>query len=534
MTATKSLRVLISDALSPKGVEILEKEPGIKVDVLTDLTPEDLCKKIGEYHALVVRSGTKVTREVIEHGKKLQVIGRAGIGLDNVDAEAATASGIIVMNTPGGNTTSTCEHSVSMLCALARNIPQGTASVKQGKWERKKFQGVELYGKTLGVVGLGRIGSEVARRLQAFGMKVVAFDPHLPAERAKAMDIEPVALEDLLKVADFITIHVPLTPETKHLIGEKAFKKMKKGVRIVNCARGGVVDEAALLEALKSEKVAGAALDVFEKEPPEGNPLLKLDNVIATPHLGASTKEAQLGVAVDIAHQVCDALMGRGISNAVNMPSVDGETYRRLKPYLLLGEALGSLQAQLGDSPISEVRIEYAGEMISEDLSPVSIAVLKGVLATSVAEHVNFVNAPHIAKSRGVKVVESKVSEAETFANLISVEVVTSQGRSVVAGSVMAKNQPRIVQVNNHFVEIIPSGYMLLIGNLDKPGIVGAIGTILGKSKINIARMTNTTNRETADGSAITVINVDGEPSAAVLDEIAKVKYVTSVQLIRL
>jgi len=347
MADTTKFKILVSDKLSEEGLAILKAEPRFTVDVNTKLTPEELKKVIGDYDAIVIRSGTKLTKDILEHTRAMKVIGRAGVGVDNVDVPAASKKGIIVMNTPLGNTMSTAEQTFSLLLSLSRSIPQAVKSMKEGKWERSKFMGVELYGKKLGIVGLGRIGSEVARRANAFGMKVLAYDPYLTEEKAKEIEVTLVALEALFKDSDYITVHTPLIDETRHLISGEAFSKMKQGVRIINCARGGIVDEAALLEAIKAQKVAGAALDVFEKEPPAGNPLIALDNVIATPHLGASTEEAQVNVAIEVAHQVADALLGRGIRNAVNMPSLEPEEYRMLEPYIRLVEKMGLLLAKI-------------------------------------------------------------------------------------------------------------------------------------------------------------------------------------------
>ncbi len=360
------MKILVSDPLSEEGLEILKKEKSFQVDVKTKLTPEELKKIIKDYDALIVRSGTKVTKEIIQAADNLKVVGRAGVGVDNVDVDAASQKGVIVMNTPEGNTISTAEHTMSLIMALSRNIPQACFSLKhEKKWDRKSFTGVELYTKVLGIVGLGRVGREVAKRCLSFGMKILAYDPFLPAQKAKEMDVELVALDKLFAESDYITLHVPLTDETRHIISEKEIAKMKKGVRIINCARGGIVDEKALAEAIKSGKVAGAALDVFEEEPPVSSPLMELGNVITTPHLGASTEEAQTNVAIDIARQVSDVLLGRGVRNAVNMPAVEPETYKLLEPYISLAEKLGSLQAQLATGPITRINIKYHGDITS-------------------------------------------------------------------------------------------------------------------------------------------------------------------------
>ena len=527
------LRVLISDSLEQEGINILKQEPEISVDVQTGLPEKELMKLIAGYEALIIRSGTKVTRSVIEAGKRLKVIGRAGVGLDNVDVEAASEHGVIVMNTPGGNTVSTAEHTMSLILSLARNIPQSSFSIRQGKWERKQFLGVELCGKTLGVIGLGRIGSEVAKRAMAFGMKVTAYDPYLSKEKAAQLGIDLATFEELLTRADFITIHTPLTTDTQYLFNEKTLQKVKRGVRIINCARGGIIDEKALAKAIQKGQVAGAALDVFEEEPPSnGNSLLQLDQVIATPHLGASTEEAQIQVAIEIANQVRDVLLGRAIVNAVNMPCVAPEVLKEIRPYLELAEKLGSLEAQLVTGPIHQVVIRYAGEVTHFDLAPVTVAVIKGILTPILGETVNYVNATLIAGNRGIKVIETKSTELKEFANFIAVEVETDQGRNVLVGTLFTRNDSRIVRINNFHVDAIPSGYMLVIQNLDKPGVVGHIGAVLGKNNINIAGMTFGRNK--VGGEAVSIINVDSEVPIHVQDEIRQSQNILGVKLVKL
>ena len=525
-----SFRVLISDSLSKEAVQILEKE--FKVDVNTKLTPEELKKAIKDYDALVVRSGTKVTKDIISAGEKLKIIGRAGVGLDNVDVEAASKKGIIVVNTPGGNTISTAEHTVSMMLALARNIPQADHSMKKGEWERKKFMGVELYGKTLGIVGLGRIGTEVARRALSFNMKVLAFDPYLSMEKAKELGIEPADLKTLLKESDYITVHTPLTEETKHIISDKEFAVMKKGVRVINCARGGIIDEEALVKAIESGRVAGAALDVYEEEPPSSAKLLKLDKVVLTPHLGASTEEAQVNVAIDVADTVRDALLGRGVRNAVNVPCVDAEIYKVIEPYLKLAENIGAMQAGLADGHISKVRIRYVGDIIKYNVAPFTVSIMKGMLTPMLQETVNYVNALVIAKERGISIVESKTAQVQDFASLIVVEVDTDKEKSSICGTLFTKVDPRIVKINEFYVDCVPEGNMLVVFNKDVPGIIGQIGTIFAKFSINVASVSF--GRESKGGKAISVWNVDSDVPKNVLDELKSAKNVYEVKLVKL
>jgi D-3-phosphoglycerate dehydrogenase len=455
------------------------------------------------------------------------------VGLDNVDLEAATQKGIIVMNTPGGNTISTAEHTMSMILALSRNIPQATASTKKGEWKRSKFMGVELYGKILGVVGFGRIGSEVAKRCQSFGMNILAYDPFLSKEVAEAIGVEVVELKDLLKNSDYITVHTPMTEETKHMISTEEFAMMKKGARIINCARGGIIDEAALVAAIKEGKVAGAALDVFEKEPvaPESE-LLKLDNVVVTPHLGASTEEAQINVAIEVAEIVRDALLGRGIRNAANYPCLEPEVYKILEPYINLGERLGSFTAQLVEGRFEEVNIIYSGDIIQHDLSPLTMSIVKGMLSPILKETVNFINAMALAKERGIRIRESKSSKEAEFVNLIQLEVKTDKETKKVCGTLSANKQPRIVKIDAYYVELYPIGEMVFIQNWDRPGLIGNLGTFFGKQNINIAAMTF--GRDEPGGKAISVLNVDSPVSAEMMEKIKKIENILTVKGVRL
>jgi D-3-phosphoglycerate dehydrogenase len=525
------MKVLISDNISSKCVEIL-KNAGLEVDMKVGLKPEELKACIGDYHGLVIRSATKVTSDIISAAKNLRVIGRAGSGLDNVDKIAATKKGIVVMNTPGGNTITTAEHTIAHLVSLARLIPQATMSLKAGKWEKKKFMGVELYNKTLGILGIGNIGSQVAKRMQAFAMNVIAFDPFLSEDKAKIMGIEKVDLKELFKRSDFITIHTPLTPETKYLINKKTIKIMKPGVRIINCARGGIINEKDLYDAIVEGKVAGAALDVFEKEPPGNNPLLTLDNVIATPHLGASTKEAQENVAVAVAEQIVDYLIHGTIRNAVNFPSIPSDQVSRLQPYINLAEKIGGFAAQMFEGGVTEITIEYQGDASRINTAPVTIAAIKGFLSPMLEETVNFVNAPVIAKERGIEVKEIKTSDEGDYQSMVALRVKAKDKESYFAGTLFSKKDPRIVNIDNFKVEIMPEGELLFMYNNDKPGVIGNIGTLLGKNKINIARMHF--GRETQGGKAISVVSIDTHASPQIIEEIKKLPNILLVKQISL
>ncbi len=515
---------------------MFKKEPQIAIDVRTGLAPNELKKIIGNYQAIIVRSGTHLTKEIIQEARQLKVIGRAGVGVDNVDLEAATKRGIIVMNTPEGNTISTCEHTMSMLLALARNIPDACSSVRDHEWKRTQFMGTELNGKTIGIVGFGRIGREVAVRTIAFGMRVLAYDPYIARETARQLGVEFVELEPLLKEADFITLHVPLTESTKNLINEKTLKMMKRGIYIVNCARGGLIDEKALYEALQSGQVRGAALDVFEIEPPANNVLLSADTagkLIATPHLGAATQEAQENVGVSVAHQVVDALLDRGIRNAVNFPSLDFETMKVLKPWLALAERMGSMHAQLFGGSFREISIRYGGEVTHFNLAPLTIAVIKGLLTPICGETVNYVNAPMLAKERGISVNESKTTQVEDFTNFISVEVVMDHQKNLIMGTLFGNQDPRIVRINEFFLEAVPKGEMLVIHNEDQPGVVGAVGTILGKNKVNIAEMTLGRVAKGKKTMAMTVINTDQAVPPQVLKELKEFPPIIDVKVVK-
>ncbi|MGD8899262.1 MAG: phosphoglycerate dehydrogenase [Desulfobacterales bacterium] len=483
------MKVLVSDNLGEAGIKMFESEPGFEVDVNTGLEPDALKSIIGDYDALVIRSGTKVTEDLLESAKNLKVIGRAGIGLDNVDIPAATKRGTLVMNTPTGNVITTAEHTIAMMMALTRNIPWGTATLKDGKWEKKKLQGREIYHKVLGVIGFGKIGSIVADRARGLKMRVIVHDPFIPAETIEKAGFEAVSIEDLYARSDYITIHVPKLKDTVGLLDKKAFDQMKDGVMIINCARGGIVSEADLNEALKSGKVAGAALDVFESEPPGVCPLFEIDRVICTPHLGASTLEAQTNVAVMVAEQIIAYLRDGTVINAVNVPAVSGDLLEKLNPYLTLADRMGCLLAQLSQEAIKEVLIKYAGDFDELDLSPVTTAVLKGLMTPMIKDDVNFVNAQVLAKERGIKVRESKISESDEYINLIDVRAISDKDENLVAGTIFGRKNPRVVNINNFRLELEPIDRFILIHNHDKPGAIGSIGTLLGDNGINISRM---------------------------------------------
>lgn len=524
-------RVLVSDSLAPQGLEILENARGIEVDYAPGLSPAELLERIRDAEGLVIRSGTKVTKEVLARAEKLRVIGRAGIGVDNVDVAAATERGIVVVNTPSGNNVTTAEHAIALLFSLARHIPQASASMKAGKWEKNAFTGMELYNRTLGVLGLGNIGRVVAQIAQGVGMRVVAYDPHLPEEVAAKLDIELLSFDELLARADAITVHVPKTKETTGLLGADAFAKCRRGVLVVNAARGGIVDEPALLAALESGQVGGAALDVFAKEPPPpDHPLIQHPRVICTPHLGASTEQAQLNVAIQVAEQVRDYLLHGEIRNGVNVPSVSPEILSQIRPYLVLGEKLGRFQGQLSPGKIDEIEIEYAGEVAELRVAPITIAVLKGLLE-SVTERVNMVNAPVIAREHGIKVIESKSSRSTDYASTVTTRVRGVVDR-LIAGAVFHGVQPRIVRIDDFILEAIPEGYALLVHNHDRPGVVGQVGTILGEEGVNISRMQLALQRER--GEAAMLVNVDARPAESVMERLRNLPNVISAVLVEL
>ncbi len=527
-----AMKILVSDSLSKQGLEILVKA-GFTVDVKTQLPKEELLTLIPNYDALIVRSATKVTADVIAAADRLKVIGRAGSGLDNVDTPAATRRGIVVMNTPGGNTVTTAEHTMAMIFAMTRRIPQATASMKAGKWEKDRFMGVELYNKTLGVIGIGQIGGYLAKLSQGLSMSVIAYDPYLATERAREMGVEVVDLPELFRRADLISVHTPLTAETRSLINAAAIAQMKAGVMIVNCARGGIVHEADLYEALKSKRVAAAAFDVFEEEPIKpDHPLLTLENFISTPHIGASTGEAQENVAVGIAEQIVDYFTKGLARGAVNVPSVPAELLPRLQPYLNLAEKIGLLQAQLYEGGLERVTVEYSGEVATLAVAPLTIAVLKGLLTPILEDAVNFVNAPIVAKERGIEVKEVKGGDAGDFTSVIRVRIETGKQTHHVAGTLYSRKDPRIIEIDKFQVEVVPEGHMMLILNQDRPGVIGAVGQVLGDHQINIARMQ--CSREERGGHALLIIGLDAPLPEGVLSTIKRGKYILSVKLVDL
>jgi D-3-phosphoglycerate dehydrogenase / 2-oxoglutarate reductase len=518
-------KVLISDALSPAAVQIF-KDRGIEVDFQPALgkDKDKLAELVGKYDGLAIRSATKVTAKILEKADNLKVIGRAGIGVDNVDIPAATARGIIVMNTPFGNSITTAEHAISLMLALARQIPEADTSTRAGKWEKNKFMGVEIFSKTLGIIGCGNIGSIVADRAIGLKMKVIAYDPFLSEERARDLGVEKVELDELFKRADFITLHTPLTEKTRNIIDAAAIKKMKKGVRIINCARGGLVDEAALAEAVKAGQVAGAAFDVFVEEPATASPLFSLPNVVCTPHLGAATSEAQENVALQVAEQMSDYLLRGAISNAVNFPSISAEEAPKLKPFVALAEKLGSFAGQLTENPVKEIHITYEGTVAHLNIKALTSAVLAGLLRPMLGD-VNVVSAPLVARERGVAVEETTRDAAGDYESLITVTVVTEKQTRSVSGTVFADGRPRIVNIKGIRMDAEFGPSMIYITNLDKPGFIGRFSSTLGEAGINIA--TFHVGREAPGGNAVALIEIDGELPADVL---AKVRALPQVQ----
>ena len=526
-----NIKIFVADDVNEDKLAPL-RDAGFVVVKKTKLPPEELAVEIKDADGVIVRSATKITADLMDKAEKLRVIGRAGVGVDNIEVKAATERGIVVMNAPDGNTITTAEHTIALLVSMARNVPQAHAKLQSGVWDKKSFVGVELNGKTLGVIGLGRIGRHVAKIAKGFGMKILAFDPFVSTEQAKDSGIELGSLNEVFSNADFITIHTPVTEETRGIIGKDAFEKMKKGVRIVNCARGGLIDEYALLEAIENGTVAAAALDVFSTEPlPEDSPLLKNDKIITTPHLGASTTEAQEGVALTVSEQMRDYLETGELRNAVNAPSLAAKELEAFQPYINLAEKLGRFQAQIvNENPISEVKLEYAGELSEKDAAPVTRAFLAGLLQ-DVSARVNAVNAMHIAEERGIKITTSYMQSKRSPYDIRT--VVSSQNtEQTAAGMVFAGGEGRITEIGNFAIEAIPSGCMLLTRNKDVPGVIGKIGTLLGENEVNISRFY--LGREAKGGEAMAVIEIDSPLEDKVLNDLRNLEAVNVARQVKL
>ncbi|MEX1140555.1 MAG: phosphoglycerate dehydrogenase [Bacteroidota bacterium] len=525
------MKVLIADQVDKVCSDVFRRE-GFEVIESPGLTLDALKEKIRDADALVVRSATQVTADVLAAGTCLKVIGRAGAGVDNIDCDAATRRGIVVMNTPGGNTVSTAEHTMSMLLSLSRNIPQAFESLRKGEWERGKFVGTELQGKTIGIIGLGKIGREVAQRCQAFGLITIGFDPVLAADVAAKLNIELVALEELYRRSDFITVHTPLNDETRGLINDSVLGRCKQGVRLINCARGGIIDEGALLRGLESGRVAGAALDVFVEEPPRGNRLLMNPRVIATPHLGASTEEAQEKVARQIAIQISDMLKERGIVGAINADVVQMSLRQDIKPFVHLAEKLGSLAAQLAGGKLKRITVTTAGPSVTQSGELISAAVLKGVLSHHLTEPVNLINAPVLAREMGVVLSEHKEADGGSYTHLIKVEYESEQGKRIVAGTVFGSSHPRIVRVDEYFLEILPEGNLLFYRNIDRPGMLAGVGAVLAAAGINIGGLA--LGRNEPGERAVTIINIDTPIPSVVLENLEEIEGVFEVKQVKL
>ena len=521
------MKILITDPVDERCCTILQSE-GFEVEYKPGMSPDEIRKAIADSTGLIVRSQTKVTSEILEAGKMLKVVGRAGAGVDNIDVEAATRHGVIVMNTPGGNTVSTAEHTLSMMMALSRNIPQADRSVREGKWERKKFTGTELHSKTLGIIGLGKVGLEVGKRCTSFEMTVIAYDPLLSAEKASAHGIELVELSEIFRRSDFITVHSPLTAETRHLLNAQTIAKCKRGVRIINCARGGIVDEAALYDALVSGYVAGAALDVFEEEPPKNSALAQHPHVVVTPHLGASTEEAQEKVAVQIAHQIADLLHSRGITGSVNADTILLAQKKELRPYMNLAEKIGSLLAQFKSGKLQSITVSVDGKMLEESIAALGAAVLKGAIEKTMFEPVNYLSAPLIARERGIMLVLKPREDPAAYANELRVTYKTELEDRYFSGTIFGPDDPRIVEVNGFFVELKPEGYLLFYSNIDRPGMLSSVCAVLAAANINIARLS--LGRYGVGKDALTVISTDNRIPRAVLDDITALPGVKEVR----
>lgn len=525
-------KVLVSDPIDQAGLQILSQVAN--VDVKTGLSSEELIPIMAEYDGIMIRSGTRLTREVIEAGKNLKIIGRAGVGVDNVDVPTATRLGIVVVNSPEGNTIAAAEHTLAMMLSLSRYIPDAHASLKGGKWDRKSFTGVELYKKTLGIVGLGKIGSHVATVARSMGMKLLAYDPFITADRAEQLGVSLVELEILVRESDYITLHIPKTKDTQHLINRERLGMMKPTARIINCARGGIIDEAALAEALTEGKIAGAALDVYENEPLESNsPLLSVGkNLVLTPHLGASTEEAQANVAIDVAEQIRDVLLGLPARTAVNIPGLRPDVWQKLKPYLQLAEMLGNLVSQLAGGRVESLDIRLQGEIANSESQPIVVAALKGLLSPALRERVNFVNASIEAKERGIRVTETRDATIEDYTGSLQLTANGSQGQQSVAGAILSRSDLRITNINGFPINVAPSQYMLLTLHRDMPGIIGGLGSLLGNFNVNIASMQ--VGRRMVRGEAVMVLNIDDPLPAGLIEEILKIQGVRDAYVVNL
>ncbi len=529
------MHILVCDGVSPKGVAVLRAQSRFRVTVLEGRVPEaEFLSHAATADAIIVRSATRITREVMAAAPRLRAVGRAGVGVDNVDVEAATERGIVVMNTPGGNTISTAELTFSMIMALARRIPQAHLSMKRGEWDRKSFDGTELSGKTMGICGMGRIGGQVARRAIAFGMRVLAYDPYLSLGKARAQQVELAEIDEVVEGSDFITVHMPLTDETRGMIGAAQIARMKQGVYLVNCARGGIINEADLIEGIRSGKVAGAALDVYETEPlPADSPLRLLPQVIMTPHLGASTKEAQESVGVEVAEAITDFLIQGAVCNAVNMPSLDATTYQLVKPYLQLGEKLGRLVAQLAPKRNDRLVITYGGKATGVPADPVTRHVLKGFLEMAGGRDVNQVNVRAMASQLGLMIEEVKAAEGPDYNEWLHVAAFAGETRVSAGGTFFgASLHPRIVRLNGRSVECVPEGVLFLMNNKDRPGMVGYIGSLMGRHGVNIASMSLSRDKE--GGEALTVLNLDSVPPDALLEEVSRDGDISNVRVVKL
>jgi len=528
-----SPKVFIADSISQRGVDELTRDGALEAKVQTGLSETDLAAAIPDFVALIVRSQTNVTAKILNAAKKLRVIGRAGVGVDNVDVETATRRGVVVLNAPGANTISTAEHTFSLLLSLARNVARADATLKDGTWDRKNLEGVELYNKTLGIIGMGRIGSELSRRAIAFGMRVVAFDPYLSVSRARSLQVELVEdLNELLPLADFISLHTPLTTETTHILNAERLAKTKRGVRVINCARGGLINESALADAISDGHVAGAALDVFETEPlPVDSPLRKMSKLVLTPHLGASTAEAQESVGIEIAQSIRAALLEGTIRNAVNMPTLDAKTLALIGPHLRFGEKLGRFLSQLAPRRVDFLNINYSGKVNEVDTTAITRAVLKGFLQSAGGNEVNEVNAPAFAESLGLKITETRLSAPGDYSDMLELSA-SAEGKDISVGGAFFGITPRIVSINARPVEARPHGVILVLENTDRPGMVGRIGTLLGEHDVNIATMSLSRNQ--AGGTALTVLNLDSAPDETLLEEIRKSDDIRNAQVIEL